>query len=288
MDEIVVSSSFLPVVIEHEDARMLGEQGELTHWHDAIEVVDVEQGHLLCQTNQHTFELEKGDLCFINRQQLHRLIGEGELQGSARTLVIGTSLVSQIPQVADKYILPILQDATFEHILLPGHKVHSARIRDLVNDIDLMIRERPSAWELEVISACYQIFRELYCLLSERNDVQEPTDANILVVKEMIAFIRRCYSEDIQLDDIALAGSVSKSTCSRLFRRYTGRSPVAYLIDYRLEMGAMMLRASDDAIAAISHACGFSQQGYFTRMFQRAYGVTPLAYRKGSKDLMLA
>lgn len=286
MDELSGNSSFLPVVIEHEDARILGEQGELTHWHDAIEVVNVEQGHLLCQTNQHTFELSKGDLCFINRQQLHRLISEGTAQGNARTLVIGTSLVSHIPQIADKYVAPVLQDSTFEHILLPGHQSHSTRIRDLVNDIDLMLQEQPRAWELEVIAACYQIFRELYCLLSERDEAPEPVDSNIAVVKSMIAFIRRCYGEDIQLEDIALAGSVSKSTCSRLFRRYTGRSPIAYLIDYRLEIGAMMLRNSDEAIANISNACGFSQQGYFTRMFQRAYGMTPLTYRKNSRPRM--
>lgn len=280
MDITPSSTGFLPVAIEYEYARSLGEQGELAHWHDAIEVVDVEQGHLLCQTNRHAFELTKGDLCFINRQQLHRLASDGDAQGMARTLIIGTSLVTQIPQLAQAYVEPILEDSTFEHILLPGHLTHAARLRGLVGEVDLMLRERPRAWEFEVIAACYQVFRELYCSLAERDQASSVADANITLVKSMIEFIRQHYEEDIQLEDIALAGSVSKSTCSRLFRRYTGRSPVAYLIGYRLEMGAIMLRGSDDPVATIAHACGFSQQGYFARMFQRTYGMAPLAYRK--------
>lgn len=283
MDLTPANPGPLPVAIEHEDSRMLGEHGELTHWHDAIEVVDVEQGRMLCQTNQSTFELTKGDLCFINRQQLHRLAGADTVHGEARTLVIGTSLVAHTPHITEAYIKPVLEDPAFEHILLPGHLPHAARLRDLVEDIDLMLRERPTAWGLEVIAACHQIFRELFCSLAERDGAPTPVDANIAVVKRMIAFIRRAFAEDIQLKDIALAGSVSKSTCTRLFQRYTGRSPVSYLIEYRLEQGAMMLRSSDDTVATIAQACGFSQQSYFTRMFQRTFGATPVAYRKAAQ-----
>lgn len=269
----------LPVILEEESSAQLEGSGELAHWHDAVELVSVTQGRLLCQTNEQTFPLTKGDLCFINRLQLHRLISDGDAEGRGRTLVVGTALLTPSPQVREAYIRPVLEDPTFDHILLPGHLETTARIRELVDDVELLLRERPTAWELEVAARCHQLFRQLYCVLAARDETSEPTDANVATVKLMISFIREHYPEDVQLEDIARAGSVSKSTCSRLFKRYTGRSPVSYLIDYRLEMGAARLRGSDEPVAAVATACGFSQQSYFTRMFQRAYGMSPRAYR---------
>lgn len=279
MFDTISTNGGLPIVFEEEDARRLGEDGELSHWHDAVEVVRVTQGRLRCQTNEHTFELAKGDLCFINRRQLHRLIADGDAEGQGRTLVIDASLLSPAPQIREAYVRPVLEDQAFSHVLLPGHQTGTARIRELVDDIELLMRERPRAWELEVAARCHQLFRELYCALAERGGAAGPVDTNAATVRLMIAHIREHFSEDVQLEDIARAGAVSKSTCSRLFKRYTGRSPINYLIDYRLETSAAQLRATNESIASIAAACGFSQQSYFTKMFRRAYGMSPRAWR---------
>lgn len=272
--------SGLPVILEREDASCLGGCGELAHWHDAVEVVSVTQGRMMCQTNQHAFTLSRGDLCLINRQQLHRLMGSEGAGGTGRTLVIGTSALVQAPEIVEAYVRPVLESPSFGHVVLPGHQEGAARLREKVDEVEMLLRERPLAFELELVACCHQIFRQIFCLLAERDGRAEPADANVAVVKAMISFIRSHYAEGVQLEDIARAGSVSKSTCSRLFKRYTGRSPVSYLIDYRLEVAAGLLRSGGEPVASVAQACGFGQQSYFARMFQRAYGTTPLAYRR--------
>ena len=270
----------LPVVLEYADTSVYGNRGELSHWHDAIELVCVTRGRLRCQTNRDTFLLGKGDLCFINQHQVHRLVKADNEEGDGLTLVINTSALLQNQELHDAYVKPVLEDPMFGHLLLQGHTAQAARIRALVEDVELLLRERPLAFELELVASCYMIFRELYCTLAEHGDDAEPADENLALLKHMINFIRQHHAENLQLDDIAEAGGVSKSTCSRVFKRYTGRSPVSYLIDYRLEVGAVLLRSTSDSVAAIAQACGFTQQSYFNRMFLRAFGVTPLAYRK--------
>ena len=275
----------LPIEFEYEDARALGEMGELAHWHGAIEVVGVTRGRMRCQTNAHAFELEKGDLCFIARRQLHRLMRDGETEGAARTLVVGTDVLVQNPAILDAYVRPVLENPAFEHMLLPGHREATARLRHEIDELEMLLAERPPAFELEAIARCHQIFRGLFLALSERGTGETEIDANLEVVRTMISFIREHSSENVQLEDIAAAARVSKSTCARLFKRYTGRSPVTYLIAYRLETAAAMLRQGSDPIGAIAHACGFSQQSYFTRMFLREFGVTPRAWRAGKSEV---
>lgn len=280
MNALAHTPDDLPVILERTDAAHMPAGGELAHWHDAVELVCVTRGRLRCQTNRETFLLSKGDVCFVNRQQVHHLIGAGDAEGDCVTLVIDTSILAQSPRVFEAHVRPVLDDPAFAHVLLRASHERAERIRAHVADVELMLRERPHAFELEVMARCFQIFRQLSCALAERDAAPEPVDANLETLRRMMAHVQERFAEDLRLEDIAAAGSVSKSTCSRLFGRYTGRSPVAYLIDYRLEVAAARLRETDDSLAAVAHACGFSQQSYFNRMFLRAYGVTPGAYRR--------
>ena len=40
-----------------------------------------------------------------------------------------------------------------------------------------------------------------------------------------------------------------------------------------------MLEQSDATIYEIAAKCGFSDQGYFSKVFQKEFGITPSAYR---------
>ena len=272
----------LPVTLTRTSSRDLAPAGELAHWHEALEVVCVTQGRVQCQTNSDTFLLGKGDVCLINQKQLHRLIRAEQAEGQSLTLTIGLGALVQAPEVLDAYVRPVLEDSTFSHILVHGTQGVAAQVREKVGAIDRLLQERPIAFELELAALCHQVFRLLYEAFVARDEPAEPVDGNVELLERMIGCIREHFAENLQLEDIAHAGSVSKSTCSRLFKRYTGRSPIAYLIDYRLETGAALLRSTTNPISAVAHACGFAQQSYFNRMFLRAYGTTPRAYRNAS------
>ena len=274
----------LPVTLTHTSSRELAPAGELAHWHEALEVVCVTQGCVQCQTNSDTFLLGKGDVCLINQKQLHRLIRANEAEGQSLTLTIGLGALMQAPEVLDAYVRPVLEDPTFSHILVHGAQGVAAQVREKVGAIERLLQERPVAFELELAALCHQVFRLLYEAFIARDEPAGPVDGNVALLERMIGCIQERFAENLQLEDIAQAGSVSKSTCSRLFKRYTGRSPIAYLIDYRLETGAALLRSTSEPIAAVARACGFSQQSYFNRMFLRAYRTTPRAYRNAGAN----
>ena len=44
-----------------------------------------------------------------------------------------------------------------------------------------------------------------------------------------------------------------------------------------------MLRRTGSSVAEIAQNCGFSDQSYFSRLFQRQFGCTPLSYRKSGR-----
>ena len=95
----------------------------------------------------------------------------------------------------------------------------------------------------------------------------------------MLQFIQDHYREPITLQRIADSIYISKSSALQIFHEGIHQSPVAYLINYRLNCAAQQLRTTERTVAAIAADTGFSSAGYFCRRFRELYGVTPQQYR---------
>jgi AraC-like DNA-binding protein len=66
----------------------------------------------------------------------------------------------------------------------------------------------------------------------------------------------------------------------RLFKRETGRRPMEWLNERRLQLAVQQLMHSPRAVAEIAQDCGFVCPFYFSRVFRRRYGCPPSAVRR--------
>lgn len=252
----------------------------ISHRHDEIELIYVEKGSMDCQTNQEVFSLHKGDVCFINRQQMHRLIRTGQKDCQHLSVIISEEWLCDNPQIRNRYVRPMLDDPMFSHIRFDTEDKHNQRLHENMVAIEQLKEEQGCAYELEMAARIHEIFYTLYCAYTSQTDKRTAVDENALLLKKMVEYIEQHYPENLSLDQIAQAGLVSRAKCSRLFRQYTRQSPVAYLNSYRLEQAAGRLKQSTEPISDIAFAVGFGQQSYFNRLFLREYDCTPKEYRK--------
>lgn len=84
----------------------------------------------------------------------------------------------------------------------------------------------------------------------------------------------------VQLDDWARAVGLNAVYFGRIFKRETGLRPMEWLNQRRLQLACQHLSGSSQTVAAIAEACGFSSQFYFSRVFRKQFGQSPLQYRK--------
>lgn len=84
---------------------------------------------------------------------------------------------------------------------------------------------------------------------------------------------------DLALPDVARAAGVSAATLARLFRRYTGRSFVAYVNELRVALVCRGLIESPRGIAEIAYAAGFNNLANFNRCFRRQKRMSPSRFR---------
>jgi AraC-like DNA-binding protein len=85
------------------------------------------------------------------------------------------------------------------------------------------------------------------------------------------------------LDELADEAGVSRSALTERFARYLGESPMAYLTDWRLELGAEALRASSRSVLQVAAEVGYESEAAFNRAFKRKFGSPPAQYRRAAR-----
>lgn len=92
-------------------------------------------------------------------------------------------------------------------------------------------------------------------------------------------YMRENVEKRLSLAAIAAYAGYSPSHFSALFKRQTGRRPMEYFNGMKMEEACRMLRETDMRVNQICHKVGFDDCYYFSRLFSRAVGMAPKAYR---------
>jgi len=87
-------------------------------------------------------------------------------------------------------------------------------------------------------------------------------------------------SPALSIEALAREIGLTSTQMRKLFRRENRRAPKDYLQRLRLEKATHLLRHSARTVKEVSAACGFATDNYFHLVFRRAFGMTPLGYRR--------
>ena len=85
---------------------------------------------------------------------------------------------------------------------------------------------------------------------------------------------------DTSLSELASLCGLSRSYFVRAFKQITGMPPHRWLLMHRVKHAKDLLRGTKLTIADIAVACGFADQSHLTRVFSKAFGISPGAWRR--------
>jgi AraC-like DNA-binding protein len=85
------------------------------------------------------------------------------------------------------------------------------------------------------------------------------------------------------LDELARAASCSRSVLAERFTRFVGEPPMQYLTRWRMQLAAQQLSSSESKVASVAREVGYDSEAAFSRAFKRQVGVSPAAWRAGTR-----
>lgn len=99
-------------------------------------------------------------------------------------------------------------------------------------------------------------------------------------VASAIDYIRKNLDRDISRAEIAEAIFLNPEYLSRLFKKETGIALNEFIIREKMEQAKCMLSETDIPVSLIALKTGYTNFSYFSQVFKRHTGLSPLEYRQ--------
>lgn len=119
---------------------------------------------------------------------------------------------------------------------------------------------------------CYQLLCELAGADAARSAVPA-------LAAQAAALIRERYAGLYGVEELSEELGVSKSHLVRVFKAAMGITPGQYLTEVRLEAAKLLLARREYPLEVVASLCGFSGANYLCRVFKKATGLSPAAFR---------
>ncbi len=98
--------------------------------------------------------------------------------------------------------------------------------------------------------------------------------------QKIYAYIIENYTQDIDLETIAVVAHLTPTAFCRYFKKITRKTLVDVITEFRIKHACQLLSSTDKSVSDICFESGFGNISYFNKQFKKALDHSPLAYRK--------
>lgn len=258
------------------------------HAHEFAEIVIITSGHGIHITGEESYPLNTGDVFVIGGSRPHDY-------HSMERLCLVNILFQPEKLNLRAFDLRTLPGYHALFILEPAwrrrHQFNSRlrlsppeliRLLELVDKLDEELKSRADGFKLMATATLMQIVGYLSrCFAGAKNQDSRA----LLRIGEAISHLESNFQQPIDLDQLAKTARMSKRNFMRNFQAAMGNSPIAHLVQLRVNHAAALLRRTDQTVTEVAFQVGFSDSNYFTRQFRKLVGVTPSQYRQQHAQL---
>ena len=107
-----------------------------------------------------------------------------------------------------------------------------------------------------------------------------------VLLGEAMKYMREHLAENLSRDQVAAIACLSPSHFSRVIKQSFGHPFTELLARMRVEKARELLTRTEKGLLQICLDCGFSDQSYFTKVFQKYTGRPPGEYRKAQRSVL--
>ena len=124
----------------------------------------------------------------------------------------------------------------------------------------------------------YEYIIEFHRHMNDRSNKVRSERSKLLL--PVLNYIDENFRADFSLTVLAELAGISPQHLCRIFKESMNMRPGEYLTQKRLQESRRLLRISDLPISEIATLSGFPDAGYFSTVFKKHQGMTPMEYKK--------
>ena len=247
--------------------------------HEAIEMIYVKTGSIIANIDGEKQSMRPGDFAFFRSRGVHGIYTEDEEENDYYVLKIMPKFIYDLsPKNVDKNFPN--RFLVYNTSLKTFWSSEELQGSEILRNLERLIHEldTPSPVpEVSTILCALNILEQIY-----RSDfeVYESLSDQPNAVLDIVAYINVWFALDLTAEDMAKRAHMSAAHFSRTFKKVTGKSFKDYLNFVRLNHAEFLIINTDMPITEIAMESGYSTVSYFTSMYKKVKGISPLAHRK--------
>lgn len=99
-------------------------------------------------------------------------------------------------------------------------------------------------------------------------------------IRRGVTLLMKEWDKNEKIAKYAQECGISERNFYACFKKWCGKTPVDYRNEIRMTAAASLLKRSNLSVAEIAFKTGFEDPYYFSRIFKKTVGISPIAYRK--------
>ena len=120
----------------------------------------------------------------------------------------------------------------------------------------------------------------------ERPEIREEMTIEQIYVKAAVNFLINAKEGIVRVADVAAAIGISRSYLTSIFKREMKVSPQEFLMNFRMERAADLLRYTDRPVGEIAEEVGYGDSMSFSKAFKKYHHLTPSDFRIMKPELV--
>ena len=249
-----------------------------THWHNALEIIIPIDNYYDVEVEGISYHLRPDEILIIPPGKLHQLTAPSS--GSRFIYLLDISCLEGLKGFAG--IKSLLTAPLF---------VTKESYSHIYEDVyDLLARMRNEYFRKNEYAelTIYALLINLFVKFGYNHIQTQDLFPNVRSYKQkeyvkkfndLLDYIDKRYTEELNLEEIADSSGFSKYHFSRLFKQYTGFTFCDYSCYRRIKAAELLLSRQDLSITEVALQSGFSSISTFNRIFKQQKKCTPSEYR---------
>jgi len=251
------------------------------HRHEYLEIVIIFKGTYTQSINGILHCHQAGDICILNPNVIHR---DATVSLKDRIMFLGLSqaylhseVAHETPIELSSFIKNFNSQGTQQYMLF--HPPEFEAVKELVLQIMNEDTEKNPGYHFVVHGLLIRLFHMFTKGENFSLCIQSESEIHANLISEALQYMRE-HLKDISRNDLARFFNYNPDYINRLMISNSGSTYSKNIQQMRLEAVAVKLRKCDESVNTIIREVGFSNKGYFNRIFKEKFGVLPGEYRK--------
>lgn len=248
------------------------------HWHAEYELIQIKQGTMMLTLNEQRYSAHAGDIFIIASGVLHSAIPVG-IQCEYDCIVFDLSYFAGKDDACSRLIGNV---SNYSVLINEQINASDPEISEITNRLFEVLSSKQEGYQLVAKGLFYQLFGLIYKnkLYTRKAVPNNRNKKRVTTLKNVLAVIEESYAFQIGLKDLADTAEMSPGYFCVFFREMTNKTPIEYLIGYRIDQACRQLKSSDLSVTEIALGCGFNDLSHFIKTFKKLKHTTPEQFRQ--------